>query len=156
MKIAHGSALVTEAAKGQTISITNDLGLELKRVKAEHLQIIMSLRLEEVFELIAREMEEAGLTDYLRAGVFLCGGGSRVPGLGGLAEKVFQMNVTTGQAPAISGLATALNQPEFTTAIGLVKYGALMHQKTPPPVSFLTRIMQLVGKMVSFIKELFD
>jgi hypothetical protein len=49
-----------------------------------------------------------------------------------------------------------LNQPEFTTAIGLVKYGALMHQKTPPPVSFLTRIMQLVGKMVSFIKELFD
>jgi len=156
MKIAHGSALVTEAAKGQTISITNDLGLELKRVKAEHLQIIMSLRLEEVFELIARELEEAGLTDYLRAGVFLCGGGSRVPGLGELAEKVFQMNVTTGQAPAISGVSTALNQPEFTTAIGLVKYGALMHHKTPPPVSFLTRIMQLVGEIIAFFKELID
>jgi cell division ATPase FtsA len=42
-----------------------------------------------------------------------------------LAENVFQMNVVPGKATAISGLTAALDQPEFATAIGLVKYGSL-------------------------------
>jgi len=129
LKVEYGSALITEAAKGQTISINNDLGLELKRVNVEHLQRIMSLRLEEIFQLIAQELEGVGLTDYLRAGVFLCGGGSRVPGIVQLAENVFQMNVAPGHATAISGLTTALDQPEFATAIGLVKFGSLKNRK---------------------------
>ena len=129
LKVEYGGALITEAAKGQTISINNDLGLELKRVNVEHLQRIMSLRLEEIFQLIAQELEGVGLTDYLRAGVFLCGGGSRVPGIVQLAENVFQMNVAPGHATAISGLTTALDQPEFATAIGLVKFGSLKNRK---------------------------
>ena len=137
LKIEYGSALVNEAVKGQTISITNELGLELKRLNHEHLQRIMSLRLEEVFQLIAHELEQAGLTDYLRAGVFLCGGGSRVPGMVKLAENVFQMNVAPGHATAISGLTAALDQPEFAAAIGLVKYGSLKNHRRRAGQPFL-------------------
>ncbi|HZL79935.1 MAG TPA: cell division protein FtsA, partial [Candidatus Limnocylindrales bacterium] len=129
LKHEYGSALITEAAKGQTISITNELGLVLKTVNLEHLQRIMSLRLEELFEIIAHELEKAGLTDYLRAGVFLCGGGSRVPGIAKLAERVFQMNVTHGHAGSMSGITAALDQPEFAAAIGLVKYGSLKNRR---------------------------
>ena len=35
------------------------------------------------------------------------------------------MNVVPGKATAISGLTAALDQPEFSAAIGLVKYGSL-------------------------------
>ena len=129
LKLEHGSALITDAAKGQTLTIANELGMPLKTVNVEHLQRIMSLRLEEVFQLIAQDIEQAGLTDYLRAGVLLCGGGSRVPGIVRLAENVFQMTVTPGHASAISGLATALDQPEFAAPIGLVKYGSLKNRK---------------------------
>ncbi len=129
LKLEHGCACMAEAAKGQTISITNELGLELKRVNVEHLQRIMSLRIEEIFQLIAQDLEAVGLTDYLRAGVFLCGGGSRVPGIVPLAENIFQMNVAPGHATAISGLTTALDQPEFAAAIGLVKFGSLKNRK---------------------------
>ncbi|MBW8865290.1 MAG: cell division protein FtsA [Verrucomicrobia bacterium] len=129
LKIEHGSAMVLEESKGHTISITNELGLELKRINVEHLQRIMSLRIEEIFRLIAQELEQAGLTDYLRAGVFLCGGGSRVPGIVKLAENVFQMNVAQGHPGAVSGLTNTLDQPEFCTAIGLAKYGSLKNRK---------------------------
>jgi cell division protein FtsA len=145
LKYEHGSALVTEAAKGQTLSITNDLGLELKRVNVEHLQRISSLRLEEIFRLIAQDLEAVGLTEYLRAGVFLSGGSSRTPGLVPLAENVFQMNVAPGHATAISGLTTALDQPEFAAAIGLVKYGSLKNRKRaerPFLKGFLGRLLQ--------------
>ena len=129
LKIEYGSASVNDSIKGQTISITNELGLELKRINHEHLQRIMALRLEEIFELIAQDLERAGLAEYLRAGVMLCGGGSRVPGMVKLAENVFQMNVTAGNSCAISGLTAALDQPEFATAIGLVKFGSLKNRQ---------------------------
>jgi cell division protein FtsA len=129
LKIEFGAAIVTDAAKGQTISLTNELGLELKRINHEHLQKIISLRLEEIFQLIAQELERAGLADYLRAGVVLCGGGSRMPGIVTLAENVFQMNVAPGHATGISGLTAALDQPEFAAAIGLVKFGSLKNRR---------------------------
>jgi cell division protein FtsA len=105
----------------------------------------MSLRLEEVFELITQDLERAGLVEYLRAGVLLCGGGSRVPGMVKLAENIFQMNVTAGHSGAISGLTAALDQPEFATAIGLVKFGSLKNrQRTDRPFlkGLLGRLLQ--------------
>jgi cell division protein FtsA len=149
LKIDHGSALVTDEAKGQSISITNELGLELKRINTEHLQRIMSLRLEEIFRLIAQELEQAGLADYLRAGVFLCGGGSRVPGIVKLAENVFQMNVTPGHAGAVNGLTNTLDQPEFCAAIGLAKYGASKNRQRGAQSLFSTAgIKQAFGRLL--------
>ena len=145
LKLEHGSALVKDGAKGQTISITNELGLELKRLNLDHLQRIMSLRLDEIFRLIAQDLEANGLTDYLRAGVFLCGGSSRAPGIVTLAENVFQMNVAPGHASAVSGLTTALDQPEFAAAIGLVKFGSLKNRRRaerPFFKGFIGRLLQ--------------
>jgi cell division protein FtsA len=148
LKLEHGTAMPTETAKGQTLSITNELGLELKRINLGHLQRIMSLRLEELFQLIAQDLEQAGLTDYLRAGVFICGGGSRVPGMVQLAENVFQMNVAPGHASAISGLTTALDQPEFAAAIGLVKYGSLKNRRRAARPTIMGGLKGVFNKML--------
>ena len=56
--------------KGQTLTIMNELGLPLKTINVEHLQRIMSLRLEEIFQIIAEEFGAVGMVDYLRAGRF--------------------------------------------------------------------------------------
>src|SRR5205085_6887483 len=64
LKIEHGSALFDDSTKGQTIAITNELGLTLKSVNLEHLRRIMSLRLEEIFQLISQDLEQAGVLDY--------------------------------------------------------------------------------------------
>ncbi|HEU5397054.1 MAG TPA: cell division protein FtsA, partial [Verrucomicrobiae bacterium] len=97
LKCEHGSAIVDDSVKGQTVAITNELGLTLKTVNVEHLQRIMSLRVEEIFQLIAQDLEHAGLFDYLRSGVFLCGGGARVPQIARVAEHLLQMPVSLGQ-----------------------------------------------------------
>src|SRR5262249_39680492 len=90
---------------------------------------IMSLRLEEVFRLVRHEVERDGLLDYLRAGVVLCGGGARIPQIQQLAARVFGLPVSLGRAATISGLRSALDQPEFSTAIGLVKFGSFQVRK---------------------------
>src|SRR5208283_4778255 len=129
LKIEHGSAFVDAATKGQTITITNELGLQLKTLNLEHLRRIMSLRLEEIFQLIGQDLEQAGLLDYLRAGAFLCGGGARIPHIAQLGEKILQVPVSVGKTNSISGLKSALDQPEFATAIGLVKFGSFQQRK---------------------------
>lgn len=131
LKVKHGAAIVEERDKGLTVTENDELGLPMKTLNLEHLRRIMSLRLEETFELIERDLGQAGLLDYLRAGVFICGGGARIEGVAKLAERVFQLPATIGKTNSISGLKSALDQPEFATAIGLVKYGSFQQKRKP-------------------------
>jgi len=128
-KIKHGAVIVEDADKGQTVTTNNELGLPMKPVNLEHLRRIMALRVEEIFDLIEQELRRAELSHYLRAGVLICGGGARIPGIQKLAEKIFQLPASLGKANSISGLKSALDQPEFATAIGLVKFGSFQQKK---------------------------
>jgi cell division protein FtsA len=131
LKIEHGCALLDPALKGQTVPLPGEPGLPHKTINLEHLRRIMSLRLEEIFELIGHELANLGLLEHLRAGVFLCGGGARIPQIQTLAQNILQLPAFAGKANSISGLKSALDQPEFATAIGLVKFGSLQQRRKP-------------------------
>jgi cell division protein FtsA len=148
LKLEHGSAVVDEATQGQTVTFTNELGLPIKTINVGHLQRIMSLRLEEIFQLIAQDLEQTGLCDYLRAGVFLTGGGARVPHIARLAEPVLQMPVSIGKTNSISGLKSALDQPEFAAAIGLVKFGSFKNRKRDGKSSFTQGIKGAISSLL--------
>jgi cell division protein FtsA len=146
LKIGHGAAFVDDAIKGQTISIKGELGLASRSINLEHLRRIMSLRLEEMFQLIGQDLEQACALDYLRAGVFLCGGGSRIPDIARLAEQVLQLPVSIGKTNSISGLKSALDQPEFATAIGLVKFGSFQQRKRAAKASLRDGLKSTLGQ----------
>jgi cell division protein FtsA len=129
LKIDYGSALLDDRSRGQTIAISNDLGIHEKNVSLEHLRRIMSVRLEEIFEIIAEDLESAGVLEQIRDGVFLCGGCSRIPGIQKQASGVFGLPACTGQSSSVSGLKSALDQPEFATAIGLARFGSFEWKK---------------------------
>jgi hypothetical protein len=44
---------------------------------------------------------------------------------------MFQLSSFPGKTNSISGLKSALDQPEFATAIGLVKFGSLQTKRKP-------------------------
>ena len=146
LKCEHGSAIFEHTAKPETITLTNEFGLPHKNVSVENLRRIMSLRLEEIFQLVAQDLEQSGIMDYLRAGVFLSGGSARTPQLAQLAEEVLRMPVTIGKTNSISGLKSALDQPEFATAIGLVKFGSFQQRKRVRP-SFVNEIKNTVEQI---------
>ena len=129
LKIEHGSAWLDETVKGQTLSISGEFGQSGKTINLEHLRRIMSLRIEEIFQIIEQDLAKAGLLHYVRDGVFICGGGARTPQIQKLAEKIFQLPASLGKANSINGLTSALDQPEFATAIGLAKFGSLQQKR---------------------------
>ncbi|MFM1943654.1 MAG: Cell division protein FtsA [Verrucomicrobiota bacterium] len=129
LKLEHGAAMVEESARGRSLNLDSAHGFLGRSVQLEHLQKIVSLRVEEILELVAREVEQAGLLHRLRAGVFLCGGGARVARIQTLAEAVFGMPVVLGRAGTLSGSRSALDQPEFASAVGLAKFGSLQARR---------------------------
>jgi cell division protein FtsA len=147
LKIEHGSARFNESAKGQTITLASELGLQAKQVNLEHLQRIMSVRLEEIFQLIGQDLEQAGVLDYLRAGVFLSGGGARIPQIAALAEQVLGLSAGIAKSNSISGLKSALDQPEFATAIGLIKFGSFHQRKRSTKGSLSEGIRSTLGQI---------
>src|SRR5258708_14540124 len=117
IKIEHGSASVDDVTKGQVLTLPAETGLQPKTVNLDHLRRIMSVRLEEVFQLIGQDLEQAGVLDYVRSGALLCGGGARIPDIARLAEQVLQMPVSAGKTTSIRGLKSALDHPQFATSI---------------------------------------
>src|SRR5688572_19384205 len=129
IKIDYGSSIVDDRARGQSIALSNDLGIHERNISLEHLRRIMSARLEETFEIIARDLEEAGVLHHVREGVFLAGGCARIPEIQRLANRIFGLPVFLAKTNSISGLKSALDQPEFAAGIGLVRYGSFEWKK---------------------------
>ncbi len=148
LKREHGAAII-EGAAGQTLTLTSENGFSDRRVDLHDLRRIMVARLEETFQLIDEEIGEQGFHDQLRAGVCLCGGGSRIRGIEKLATNVFGLPTTLGRANAVGGLRSATDDPELATAVGLVKYGA-MRQKGRQSVGLVGKLKHLAGSLGLF------
>lgn len=128
LKREHGSACFDRAVKGAKHTLPCETGLEARTVSIENLHRIMSLRIEETLELVARDLVKADAFALARAGVVLCGGGARTNGMETLVERIFQLPVGRAHTHNVSGPADVLANPEFATAIGLVRYGSMKLQ----------------------------
>jgi cell division protein FtsA len=146
LKLEHGAAIADKAAAGQTITLNNEMGMPGKAVNLEHLRMIMSVRLEEIFQLILQDLDQADALRHVRSGVFLSGGCARTPMVAQLAERVFQVPVSIGKTNSISGLKSALDQPEFATAIGLVKFGSFQQRRRSAKASLKQGLKNTFGQ----------
>ena len=136
LKVDNGSAVIEPDSNNRLMDLSTDNIIPGKKVNLNHLQMIMSMRLREIFELIANDIKKGGLVNYLRAGVVLCGGGARTPHITKLARDVFNLPAAIGRSSTVSGIKNALDEPEFSTSIGLIKFGAFQSQAMPKREGF--------------------
>ncbi|MEC9331613.1 MAG: cell division protein FtsA [Verrucomicrobiota bacterium] len=136
LKVDNGSAVIEPDSNNRLMDLSTDNIIPGKKINLNHLQMIMSMRLREIFELIANDIEKGGLVNYLRAGVVLCGGGARTPHITKLARDVFNLPAAIGRSSTVSGIKNALDEPEFSTSIGLIKFGAFQSQAMPKREGF--------------------
>lgn len=132
LKVRHGAAVVDPSCHGLYRPVSeDDSGVNGRQVNVEHLRRIMAVRIQEIFELVAERCSEGCFLDEARAGVFLCGGGSLIPGIDVLAQRVFRLPVTLATCRNITGNAATLSHPEFATAIGIARYGGMRLRGRP-------------------------
>ena len=152
LKLEHGS--VEWPVPEESISLKREVGLPDRQVSKARLCQIMNLRVEETLQFIRKELEKQNLLHYLGAGVFITGGCARARGLESLAARVFDLPVHIGHSHTVGGPTSAIESPEYSTAIGLVRYAVSTQDPHRPPSAwqrFGARVQQIVQKVRAFI-----
>lgn len=131
LKIEEGSCVLGNCLPGETIILKDDSGFAGKEIERETLNTIIHLRLRETFELLKRTVEEEPFINYVGAGIFITGGCSLLNGIDHLAGEIFEMPAHVAHAQTTSGLTSAAENPQFATAIGLLKYAQAVQVDRP-------------------------
>jgi len=145
LKVDEGSAKMGDAQPGEMIVLKNDAGFSGKEVEREMLNTIIHARVRENFELIKRQIEQEVPLHLLGGGVMLTGGTSLLRGIKDVAESVFDMPVHLAREVGVSGPKSILNNPQYSTAIGLVKFTQALRAEEEEPGIFGSMLEKIGG-----------
>ncbi len=146
IKIAYGSCLPEEINKKDVIDLSKVDENEEGMVNRKEMSKIIEARIDEIFELVNRELRKIGKERKLPSGVILIGGGSKIPGIIDAAKNKLRLNVQIGYSQEIDGLIDKVDDPGFATAVGLIKHALEIHTSTISPknkaMGFFRRILR--------------
>jgi cell division protein FtsA len=147
LKCEEGSVTLGMSLPGETVTLKDDSGFAGKEVERETLNTIIHMRVRETLELLRRHLEAGGDLELLGAGIFITGGTSLLRGIDALAQEIFELPVHITHAQTMSGLTSAFENPQFSTAIGLIKYAQAVQMDRPSGwLSKFTQKLPIFGR----------
>lgn len=116
IKVQHAVAIARKDVEG--VSVKDDK--EVLNFTSSDIDEIVEARLEEMFELIQKELKKAGKAGQLPSGVVLTGGGAAMKHIAEYAKQTLGLAARIGKPTGYGGVAEEVEQPAFATALGLM------------------------------------
>lgn len=125
LKRDNGHTYLPSIMKDEVIMIPGIGGRAPMEINKSYLCQIIQPRMEEIFEFALAEIRKSGFENKLGAGIVLTGGTTLLRGTEDLAREIFRMPVKIGMPSHmnLSGLATEIQSPVYSTSVGLALYG---------------------------------
>jgi cell division protein FtsA len=156
LKKEHGYAYVPAVTSTEPIILPGVGGRAPIEIDKRLLAQIIQPRMEEIFEIAALEIKRSGYSKHLSGGVVLTGGGALIRGTSELAQDVLGMPVKIGIPTGFSGgLVREVENPAYSTAVGLVYHGLKYQDRSGVVQPAGTRTKSVSG-MARKMKEWFD
>ena len=131
LKVEHGCAEMRESDAGKTIKLEDDMHFEGREIDAALLNQVIHMRIREVFEFMKKKIARGDEMAKIGAGIFLTGGSSKLDGIDKVAEEVFELPVQRSSIRSMSGTASAFENPQYSTPMGLVRYAQILESDKP-------------------------
>src|SRR5450759_3096242 len=132
LKESYGCAFEPMVDQSEMIKLPSTVAQGERHIPRELLAHIIHQRTGEIYELVMRDIDEAGYLKRLAAGVVVTGGAAAQPGTGELASHVFGTGARVGEpGEFLGGLSDSVQAPRFSTVVGLVQYLSLIHISEP-------------------------
>jgi cell division protein FtsA len=126
LKRLSGCALGRMVADDEEIEVPGVGGHAPRKTARRVLSDIIEPRVEEIFAVVRKRIEDTGMLEQLSAGVVLTGGAVLLQGMCEFGEEILGMPVRIGMPTGIKGITQLVHGPDYATGVGLVKYGAQM------------------------------
>jgi cell division protein FtsA len=125
IKERFGNAYEPLVDPADVIQLPSTVAQGDRQIPRELLAHIIHQRMDEIFDMVHREIQGAGYGSHLAGGIVITGGGAAMQGVTELAANVFGTGVRIGiPGENIGGLSDSVEAPRFCTAVGLALYGA--------------------------------
>ncbi len=123
IKIKYGHALPNSILPEEIVKVEVFGEDGQQQIPRQFLAQIIEARVEEIFEMVLKEIKRSGYDGLLPAGVVLCGGTAELPGIRDLARDVMGLPARVGEPQNLRGLVDTLQSPAFSTSVGLLEWG---------------------------------
>jgi len=117
VKVAH--ATLADGSAGEA-GVSVKIDKEIYNFNATEVREIVEARLEEIFELVNKELKRAGRAGQLASGVVLTGGTANIKGITDYAKSQLSLAARIGKSSGFAGVADHIETPQFASAIGLM------------------------------------
>ena len=122
-KQKHGQVTLTHEGQKHFFEADGDYGINN----------IVEARLDDLFDMIDKELKKIHRSRKLPGGVVMAGGTSKLPGIAEYAKERLQLSARVGTMQPLGGLVDTVADTAFSTAIGLMLLDMILIPQNAPP-----------------------
>jgi len=123
-------------------------------VSTKHVAEIINARVEELFDLIDKELRSIDRSASLPAGIVLTGGGAKMAGLVDIAKAQLRLPALVGKPLLGTSQIEKIDDPRYTTALGLVYYALQGTGKRGSVMPGFSSVKLATDRMTKWFKDL--
>ena len=155
LKCQYGSAKSALADPEENINITGTNGRESKAISSKQLADIIEPRMDEIFRLVKNEIRKSDFNGDFTFGIVLTGGGANLQHITDLSQEIFQQPIKIGQPQLAGGVSEKVNNPRYSTGVGLINYGTENWEKLEyeNPININSIVKRSLSKMSTIFKN---
>jgi cell division protein FtsA len=124
VKREAGCARAEMVEPNETFAVAALGATEAKQLPRHILAHLIEPRVEEILEMVKKELDRSGYLGLLPMGIALTGGSSLLPGMVDSATRVLETPSRLEIPRGLGGMIDSLSNPIYSTSAGLVLYAA--------------------------------
>ena len=155
IKQRYGFAKAAMVTEDERVEVPSLAGKGAGSVSRQILCEIIEPRLDEIFELIQKEIAKSGYEGALASGVVITGGSMLLPGAVEMAERSFGLPVRLGLPTHVGGIVDVVDSPAYATAVGLVLHGMKRQERSVYRPRDDKIIAKVKHRMTDWLSEFF-
>ncbi len=155
IKKKYASALSSMSSDKLNIEFQSNNDSKKQTITEKKVSQYVEARIQEIFQMVIREVSRADIKDPLTYGIVMTGGGAELRNIISLAEHSLGVKVRKGNPNKIEGTHEIANKPNFTTVMGLLLWPAYSNDHVRINQPNLGNLKNIINKIRHTIENMF-
>ena len=155
IKINYASALSSMSSNQLDIKYRPNRESEEKTISEKEVSQYVEARMQEILQMIIKEISRADIKDPLTYGIVMTGGGAELRNISSLIEHNLNVKVRKGKPKKIDGALEIANNPQFTTVLGLLLWPVFSSDHVQLNVQNIGGFKNFIKKIRHTIEDMF-
>jgi cell division protein FtsA len=155
IKQRYGYATAAMVSGNERVDVPSVAGKGAGTISRQILCEIIEPRLDEIFELVQKEIVKSGLDGALASGIVVTGGSMLLPGAVEMAERCLGLPVRLGVPAHVGGLVDIIDNPVYAAGVGLVLHGMKRQERSIFRVRDDKILSKVKHRMSDWLSEFF-